>query len=150
MKSVGLGLDDLGAARVAVLLLQLLQVLLDERADLGDVGENLLQVGDGLRLTSASSSRMRRRSSAANRPSCISRMALACSSLNLKRVCRLFDAVSRFCERRIVSITASRLSRAVVKPSRMCWRASAFARSNFVRRVMTDLAVGRCSAAESA
>src|SRR5258708_32282211 len=45
-KLAHLRLDDLGAARITVLLAQLREVLLDERAHLADVGEDPLEACD--------------------------------------------------------------------------------------------------------
>jgi len=69
-------------------------------------------------MTSLYSSCTRRRSRAASRRNWRSRIACACASLKLKRLQRFSRAVSAVRERRIVSITSSRWSSAISKPSR--------------------------------
>ena len=65
-------------------------------------------------------------------------MACACLSEREKPSMRAALAMSAVRELRIVVITASKWSRAMVSPSKICARASAFASSYFVRRVMTS------------
>ena len=68
----------------------------------------------------------------------MSRMAEAWMSERLKRSMSCTRAASRSREARIVSMTASRLSSAMSRPSRTCTRRSRTPSSCFVRRTMTS------------
>ena len=84
--------------------------------------------------TSRYSSSIFLRSSAASRARRMSRIACACSSLSLNLAINCSRATSTSAAARIVLITASRLSSAIFRPSKMCARSCAFFSSNSVRR----------------
>ena len=69
--------------------------------------------------------------------SLISRMALAWRSESSKDSCRRVEAVSASRDPRMTLMTSSMLSTAILRPSRMCSRSSARARSKAVRRTTT-------------
>ena len=72
----------------------------------------------------------------------ISTMALAWISLNSKRLMSFWRASSGLEEPRMIDITSSILSEAIISPSKMWARSSAFRSSYFVRRTTTSW---RCS-----
>ena len=76
-------------------------------------------------------------SSPVSRASRMSRIALACRSDSSKFSCKRPDAISASREPRMILITSSILLTAILRPSRMCARSSAFFRSKVVRRTTT-------------
>ena len=90
-------------------------------------------------LSSASSLSISRPVSLASR---MLRMASVCFSLSPNRFRSRASACGVSAEPRMILMTSSMLSTAILRPSRMCSRASAALRSNCVRRTMISC---RCS-----
>ena len=116
---LALVVDDLGAALVGELRLDLLELRLDDRHEHGVAAEDLLEALD-------------------ERPSCLisvdellaleagelasrmSRIACACRADRSKVSCRPALAVSVSFDARMISMTASMLSTAITRPSTIC------------------------------
>ena len=119
-----------------VLLLQLGELVLDDLADPGRVGEDVLELGDELDDREVLVlDLLALEGGQAGEPHVEDGLGLELGQVE--------PASSGCCGRprrpadsRMVLMTASRLSRAILRPSRMCARARALARSNSVRRRM--------------
>ena len=135
---VALEVGDLGAALVAVALVDLVELVDDQRVDPARVAEDRAQLGDPLDQLGVLGADLvglergePRRGACRGSPAPGSRRA---------RTSRSGPRGRRRCRRsaRISSITASRLSSAISRPSRMWARASARRSSYWVRRVTTS------------
>ena len=127
---------DARPALAGVLALQLGQLVLDDLADPGRVGQDVLELGDELddREVLVLDLLALERGQAA-RAACRGWPAPGART-GRSALIRLLRASSTSCDSRMVLMTASRLSRAILRPSRMCARARALPRSNSVRRRM--------------
>ncbi len=128
---------DAGAAYVAVLFLEIAQVFFDQLQHLALVAQD--------RFEFARSTRARRyirlRCACVPAPPAVQAAFPGSRSPEVrsrwKLFCRFLRAASRERDSRMVVMIASRLSRAIFKPSRICARARALSSSNWVRRRIT-------------